>query len=306
MEAALGYLSFVSRLWPNPKRQISSSPHPDQKLAFSHTSNRDRPTRPPQSEQDNKRMFPKPYQAQNSPLLTKLPPEIRERIWQYALGGKVIRLRLEPGKFLHFWNYFESGIPISKINSRHFSQSHLDLYYDHQGVGVLRGVDHSKNGYEIPAGLLRVCRVIYLEASHILYRQNIFFMESDAVLLNLREHHVSRKIYTGIRHLRLGLSCPRIERTRGAHEPPSEWERLWAAVAGLELASLGVHMVYSYDVFSIGIEAPAMLPLLDVRGVDVVHLVIRSSSKASIRKFDLEEEIKQQWQRPASITPGGC
>ena len=271
-------------------------------MAFPHFSNQDRPTVRPQNTQDAKKVLPKPYQTQISPLLTMLPPEILYRIWQYVLGGKVIRLRLGPGKFLHFQDYFESGVAISKINSSQFSQSHLDLCYNYPRIGALKGVDHSNNGYEIPAGLLRVCPLIHLEASHILYKQNIFFMESDAIFFNIREHHVGQKSFAGIRHLRLFLSCPRIERTRAAHEPPSAWERLWAAMAGLELASLGVHIVYDYRVFTTGIEAPAVIPLLDIRGIDVVQLVIRDLSEGSRRKFELEEEIKERWRRPASTT----
>ena len=292
MEALLDHLPFVSKLWPNHKRQISWSPYLGEKVAFSHPNNRDRP---------------KPYQAQDSPLLTKLPPEIRYLIWQYVLGGKVIRLRLEPGKILHFQDYFESGIPISKINSSHLSQSHLNIYY---GYRLLEGVDLANNRYEIPAALLRVCRLIHLEASHILYRQNIFFMESDVFLHIFRGHQVSHKSFTGIRHLRLFLDCPAILRPRAAHELPSTWERLWAAVAELQLASLGAHIAYSYDhtfypdMLARGIEAPAVLPLLDIRGIDVVQLVIGGSSKGSMRRFELEEEIKKWWRRPAAITPG--
>ena len=290
MEAVLGNLPYVSNLWPIHKSETSSSPYPDEKMAFSHTSNQDRPKTRVQSGHDSKMMSAEPCQAQNSPLLRMLPPEIRYRIWQYVLGGKVIRLRLEPGKFLHLQDYFESGVDISEINGSHFSQSHLDLYYDRPRVGALKGVDHSNYSYEMSAGLLRVCRQIHLEASHILYRQNIFFMESDVFLHVFLEHHVSRKNFAAIRHLRLFLSCPTITRTRAAHEPPKAWERLWAAVAELELASLGVHIVYHYDVFLTGIKAPVVLPLLDVRGIDAVHLVIRASfGSESGRKFELEE-----------------
>ena len=306
MEAAVSHLAVVSKMWPNRKQQISSSPYPKEKLAFSHPNNRDQLTIRPPSRHDNTRVSPTPSQAQNSPLLTILPPEIRCRIWQYVLGGKVIRLRLEPGNILHFQDYFESGVEISESNGSHFSQSHLDLYNDLRGMGILKGVDHSHHGYEISAALLRVCRFIYLEASHILYRQNIFFMESDVLLHVFQGHHHRQKNFARIRHLRLYLRWPR------PHEPSSTWELLWAGVAAFELASLGVHIVYDDDwlrddvyYFYSGIETPAVLPLLDVRGIDVVRLVIRGSSMGSKRRLDLEEEIKQRWQRPASINSRG-
>ena len=243
-----------------------------------------------------------PPQGPHGALLTKLPPEIRYRIWQYVLSGRVIRLRFGPLKrVVH--DHFDCHLDFATPTMFQLSRSHLNLYYDVTGVGILHGVDQKRYGLETSIALLRTCRLIHVEASQVLYEQNIFFIESPDVLLHLRD---TRHFLDQIRHLRLFLSkshCWWLRRDNTKLE--SVWERIWDIIAGLELVSLGVHLLCCHDEFPEQFETPYISPLLKIKGMASAQITIRNlplgylypkKLPSDSRLRGLEQTIKAQWE----------
>lgn len=103
-----------------------------------------------------------------------MPPEIRLRIWQYAIGGNLIYLERKAGRLNHV-RYEYVAKPIDSKSSQP-KDPKWDLMAE-TDVAQLRKLDPSATHSKGTAALLRACHLIYLEASHVLYTQNIFVMD---------------------------------------------------------------------------------------------------------------------------------
>ncbi|KAL8721886.1 MAG: hypothetical protein Q9225_001522 [Loekoesia sp. 1 TL-2023] len=100
----------------------------------------------------------------SSPLL-RLPSEIRNKIYEYALGGNHLEVDYEP-------------------HEHKYKTIKKQRYRTHYGGGLYH--ECAGEGDDIPSslhlGLLRVCRQIYGEAALLPYALNTFVFESDWVM----------------------------------------------------------------------------------------------------------------------------
>ncbi|KAJ7030762.1 hypothetical protein C8F04DRAFT_713265 [Mycena alexandri] len=161
--------------------------------------------------------------AQPHSLLMKLPLELRERIYEHALGGRVVELQRVAS--WHNGRIWFLG-----------STCHEFVDDSHGRPPVLRDAD------PLPTALLRACRQIYFEALPVLQHCTTFRLESPELTsvldASLGSHYLSeiRSIYL----------CPSYTR----HAPPSSniashgpWEGVFAVLHRMRLDCL----VFEFD-----------------------------------------------------------
>ncbi|KAK1823652.1 hypothetical protein LTR12_001838 [Friedmanniomyces endolithicus] len=127
--------------------------------------------------------------AERSPLL-RLPPELRERIWQYVLGGKVLHIGRK-GEFGHSTAYaYECKANGSEKDlARHrgpydgmdATPPTLPYFVRHAPCDTSY---HMKKAQYHATYLLRTCRLIHKDAALLPFSENTF-------LITEMHHHVT-------------------------------------------------------------------------------------------------------------------
>ncbi|KAF7359057.1 hypothetical protein MSAN_01246700 [Mycena sanguinolenta] len=102
------------------------------------------------------RQRPMAEQAQNSRLLS-LPPELRQLVYEHALGGRLVKIQLAASKY--HTNYVFAST----------------FYQPVDNPDKILLLQHRPPADDIPVALLLSCRQVYLEALPILHRRNTFY-----------------------------------------------------------------------------------------------------------------------------------
>ncbi|KAJ6554210.1 hypothetical protein B0H19DRAFT_1293719 [Mycena capillaripes] len=167
-------------------------------------------------------------QSQGCTLLLELPLEIRECIYEAALGGRWISMKLgvteasrEKGHFVVQSTIYQ---PIDDSDELH------SLPVDDKWAR--RKPELPPSGEGIPIALLLTCRQVYLEALPIMHRRNTFYFQADQ--------------FAPIVLSSLGLYClPNIRSISIVHyvDIPNEnntvpWESVFALIREMRLESL--------------------------------------------------------------------
>lgn len=241
----------------------------------------------------------------NSPLLSRLPPEIRQMIWSYVFGTDTLHLVTIKNKLRHVrcptpnqqselthhrhccpttparWRVYDGRVP-----------GHSDrLLYPHTHERLPELVSNSN------AALLRTCRAIYAETADLLYRNSTFDVD-DLYTFIAFTNSVSPRALRAIRKLTVQW-MPVWQPLAGldhkgsiyAHtHSDALWTQFWARVASLPaLAELklsidlgrftgtvtgGGAVVVAGQRLPLVLKERWLLPLLNVRGLKEFELAV--------------------------------
>lgn len=230
-------------------------------------------------------------------LCTKLPPEIRQNIYELVLGGSVTHLVHGKKRILmcnrsELAEQIDHGEQIGRVAIQ--ETPYVDWI---EGRNMLPILDQcSKN----LLSLLRTCHAIYAEAIPVLYNSNVFTIASPIVLIYLHDYVLLPQRFSEIRHLNLfwtyfsdaALFCGRMY----APYDDESWTRLWDLIAGMNLRTLGIRLEY-VGFAECSLESGWIQPLLKVKGVDRVGLKLehRVGPGNEVRLNDMEKQIEKQW-----------
>ncbi|KAJ7204534.1 hypothetical protein C8J57DRAFT_1619036 [Mycena rebaudengoi] len=149
--------------------------------------------------------------AQPHSLLMKLPLELRERIYEHALGARVVGLALRAS-----WH----NRRVRAVQSARYEVVDRDV--PHGRPPVLRRAD------PLPTALLRVCRQIYFEALPVLHHRTTFhpdvFHHKAVLDTSLRSHYLSEICSLYLCH--------------SYAEAPPPWEAVFAVLHKMRLDCL--------------------------------------------------------------------
>lgn len=234
------------------------------------------------------------------PLFTTLPPEIRQRIYDYVLGGGIIHLtHISKSMKCTYLDSTERQINDEEPPTGKFPlQMPANLDWEDERNRIPKGGQFSS----LSISLLQTCHAIYAEATPILYKSNNFSMASPLVLRYLKDYTLRPQRLAEIRHLQLVpwvyFDDPELHLKRG-HEPYDKetWLNFWAIVAEMDLMSLGLLVEYWGKEEDCTLDADWIQPLLKVKGLKSVgiQLQFRASAWDTRRLRSLEEEIERVW-----------
>ncbi|KAK6344331.1 hypothetical protein TWF696_007970 [Orbilia brochopaga] len=231
----------------------------------------------------------KPEPQLQSKLL-QLPGEIRNLIYQYALGGNTFHLINTKNSLSHA----RCDIPFSPCPDSHLWSCKPEAKADFDRVCLPPAYSRS-TAYEDPdrvqrlalfasysGGLIFTCRQVYLEASDNLYSSNMFCVNTLDMLIHLR-NSISPRHFQLIKHLQLSHNVTHFEQFVSDRKksrkiplyPPYDnktWKDVWGIIAN-EMPGLKDLRFYAYgDSVSIRTTRIWRLCMLDeirkVRGLD--------------------------------------
>ena len=243
----------------------------------------------------------------SSPLFTKLPPEIREHIYELVLGGDIIHLvdvsqRIAHYRYPHNEDTESQDPPTGTVALEKplGPRAPPTVTWLDERNRIPRPDQFSSGSLSLPL----TCHAVYVEAMPVLYRSNTFSIASPLVLIYLKNYVLRPGRLAEIRHLRLNpwLRFDNPAHFRGRVPAPHDaetWAQFWGVVAGMELRSLGVWIEFWGKEEECGVEAGWVRPMLDVGGADAVGLCIerRISLHERQRLRGLEAEIGKRWTR---------
>jgi hypothetical protein len=105
----------------------------------------------------------------NSPFL-RLPGEIRNRIYEYALGGNTINIGYQT-----YHSSYEKVVPVFKYHCTVFSER-VNPYKDRQNARV-----NTSRSFTL---LNNICRQLYLETTALPYKLNTIAFDSHNTMIN--------------------------------------------------------------------------------------------------------------------------
>ncbi|KAH7402699.1 hypothetical protein BKA66DRAFT_7035 [Pyrenochaeta sp. MPI-SDFR-AT-0127] len=138
----------------------------------------------------------------NSPFLW-LPEDVRNIIYEYALGGYTINIEFETYRTTYQSNKPQQVTPIFKYHCTTFNR-HLNPY---NSISVGKPDIRTSNSFTL---LNRVCRQLYVETSTLPYKLNMLSFGSHNVMFNFlfMEHRLSRQQLDAITKLVLPDALP--------------------------------------------------------------------------------------------------
>ncbi|KAL8752764.1 MAG: hypothetical protein Q9184_005631 [Pyrenodesmia sp. 2 TL-2023] len=216
-------------------------------------------------------------EPQESPLLSRLPLEIRLQIWQEVIGSELLHMvstRPCPQKntlkcFLCRAYYQNSTAPTSATPSR------VDTYPRCQGSQQepCFFAGPASTPYDAYS-LLLSCRQIHNEASGLLYTTNTFNIDNLEVLqsmINKIGPRLSNILAVHVSVAMWKIHCVEINRLSDAAF--EEWKRFWQLMAekmtGLRHLRLDI-----YGTSRAGLEKTDLEPLLQFRGLKSFDLAL--------------------------------
>ena len=224
----------------------------------------------PKSLSPNRKEVPNSYNPiinASAPLLTKIPLELRQRIYIYALGSHLVHILLTPSRIAH--------ICCTCPTLTHFSRA---CYPSARHRIVPESVPIPPS--DIAVALLRTCRQIYAEALHFLYSSNTFEIDDLSAFVLLARNMPPRGL-SEIRTLHLTWSADypplQLEATKPATNVPYDdatYLRFWGVIAGQmpALRELRVGILDTWWVRTLEMEDPWVQPIKQVKGLDVFEL----------------------------------
>ena len=227
-------------------------------------------------------------QSSNAGLFSRLPYELRLQIYGYLLGGAQARLTLpySPMCLSEEFGYFQR----------------------YRDSGHYRGQSHRFEDQYSLANLLMTCRLVYMEASHVLYASNTFTivglqnvpsfvgfsrMASKTSLAYIRSLHVKIQAWQEItyhhkrlsRRYRQGSSDDRLRYPYASRLDPDRnypWRQLWAVIVdnlhGLKTLTVVLQEQWPYWVHR--------------------HGCVVNRGQLSYIELSLVPEIEEEWVRP--------
>ena len=243
----------------------------------------------------------------SSPLFTKLPLEIRERIYEIVLGGDIIHLvdvsqRIAHYRYAHVEDTEGQDLPTGTVALQNplGPRAPPTVTWLDERNRIPRPAQFSSGSLSLPL----TCHAVYVEAIPVLYGSNTFSMASPLVLIYLKDCVLRPWHFAQIRHLRLN---PWIRFDNPAHfggrvptpHDAQTWARFWGVVAAMDLRTLGVWIEFWGKEEECSVEAGWVRPMLEVRGVNGIGLSIerRISLYERQRLRGLEAEIEKRWTR---------
>ena len=205
----------------------------------------------------------------SSPLLTKLPLELRQKIYTYALGSHLVHILLTPSRIAHFCCTCPTFTDFNRAccpSARHLI--------------VPKSVPIPPS--PIAIALLRTCRQIYAEAIPILYSSNTFDIDDLRAFVLLAGNVPSRGL-SAIKSLHLSWSADypplQFAATASATKAPYDdatYLRFWDMVASQMPALRELRMAIQdmWWVRTLEVEDPWVQPVKHVKGLDVFELEV--------------------------------
>ena len=235
-------------------------------------------------------------QQKASPLLNKLPAEIRLIIWNYVLGGQRYHLMQIPRRLGHhicgdprtsdpgraccfpaiaYWRH-----EVGTVSHQDFVDRYPTDSIPAVGSTGPKSMWAKRNPHAL--SLLRTCQRVYRETIDIPYRGNDFDIDDPEILLSLRQT-IPRPRFKAIRSLRILLES-KYAPFSGMNPPPwfhrfdGLWTLMWHTISydmiGLKKLEL---FIQSGTIFP---EWPRdddswRRPMKDVRGLNHFNLTMR-------------------------------
>jgi hypothetical protein len=136
----------------------------------------------------------------DSPFL-RLPAEIRNQVYEYALGGNTIKIGFETYRSTYKRNEPNKLAPVFMYNCTVFSQL-TNPFKDHKQPFV-----EISSGFTL---LNSICRQLYLETATLPYKLNLISFASHNIMVNflLIEQRISRQQRHAITQLGLPDNMP--------------------------------------------------------------------------------------------------
>lgn len=179
-----------------------------------------------------------PRKLNTSPFFTKLPPEIRRQILEYAFGGATLSLRIpirrDPNGWPHIHHprdLFPPGVynPAcecalvglkfhfrdnwTRNEAGNTGSGYTYSYFNHEPASFDDESDHSHVGR--PFGWLKSCRQAYVEGIKVLYATNTFCMDPYTCILFPWLGAMLPQRLSDIRSLQISWCGPGFEQTIG-------------------------------------------------------------------------------------------
>ncbi|KAI4108834.1 MAG: hypothetical protein L6R37_000832 [Teloschistes peruensis] len=200
-------------------------------------------------------------------FLERLPPEIREEIYHYVVGGSLNHI-VRKGKHLGHVRC-KLDCP-SDFNRRCRPAARYPYYPEFENLCF------TSNGN---LALLRTCKQIYGESVQLMYKRNAFDFDHQDLFLFFASSILPQRLAEISRlHLTLDLALA-IKPFRGPKPAPSAWNSLWQII-GQEM--LGLKYLYLRLTGEQTLPLPTtqveqwMEPILALRGLKNFHLELRA------------------------------
>ena len=268
--------------------------------------------RPPKLPEARRNVSKISISSQPDCRLLSLPPELRHRIYELALGGGIMHITHTAGRLAHhkYETTFNDEKQLPVINcfqapwyphGNWYTDDHIKWSAHYERIPL--SDQFSKNS----ASLLRTCRAIYREAHSVLYTHNIFSVSEPIVLEYLRDYSLRPQHFALITHLRLRcvycIDYRNLFDMEHKRQDSRIWNRFWKLVSTMNLQSLRVHvhLFGQQDIYPDTKEG-FIRPMLDVQGIPNVEITIeRAPNFEPIKMPDLEDEIRERW---SQVRPG--
>ena len=248
----------------------------------------------------------------DSPLLDRLPPEIRTMIWHYVLGGQSLHLTQVPKRVGHYRCHAGTTsdpgrsccLPAMTYWRHEIGTVSYEDYVERFPGAAPPSASLAERGSKPPRfdshtlALLRTCQRIYRESIEIPYCSNIFDIDDPETLLNLRRT-IPRQRLKAIKRLRIYVETE-YPPYSGMHSAPwycsfdGIWTLMWHTIAfdmiGLE------HLELTIQSGSMIREWPRKDPpwagkIRDVRGLRFFQLTVKEG--LTIYTEDSDEDMKK-------------
>ncbi|KAL8688779.1 MAG: hypothetical protein Q9218_005394 [Villophora microphyllina] len=238
------------RAWAEEKRQVLEwrpNPLPKNRLNIS---------------QD---LLASPSTASQTCALLSLPLELRQRIYEIALGERILTLSNEYGMIR-----IHETLPLHCVT--------WDSRGPHRNLNEETADLESESGHPT-FKLLLSCRQIYVEAIGILYSTNIFSLDSPLMLVYLKDLRFLPQRFQAIKHLSISwtyMTDP-AHYHGSIHEPYdwATWEHFWSIIAyDMQLVSLNASIGYMGDRQGLNMTGDWVKPMLAVKGLRRTNICI--------------------------------
>ena len=233
----------------------------------------------------------------SSTFFTRLPPELRRRIYSYVLGNKLINLYHVPGRIVHL-HFPRTHWTDQDLSDNEITDHILEPYnvptrkakYWPSQIGGRPRIDHF---HSLPISLFQTCHAAYAEASSELYESKIFEIASPLALIYLYDLYlIPRSRFALIRHLRF-VWCFSPDDVPYPPFDSGTWSQFWELVAQMSLTSLQVEILAHQDVSE---EDDWVKEMMRVTGVKNVKVNIgRFMAEITVRQPVVETKLRRRW-----------
>ena len=219
-----------------------------------------------------------------SPLLNTLPLELRQQIYTYVLGSRVVHIFITPARLAH--------ICCTLHTTPDFTRACCPSARQHvvpESVLIPQS--------EINVGLLLTCRQIYAETLSILYSSNTFDID-DLSAFNLLAANIPPTGLSAIRCLHLSWSADfpplQLAETVSTAKAPYDdatYLRFWRTLASQmpALKELRMGITDTWWVRVLELEDPWVQPIKETRGLEVFDMEIVAPSHHFWKKEQVDE-----------------